>query len=71
MVTGYGEINEGSIWESAMSAAQHRLNNLSVLVDYNKFQSYGPFRDVLNLELLVDKWKSFGFKVKEVDGHDT
>jgi transketolase len=70
VVTGDGEINEGSIWESAMSASKHKLNNLSVLVDYNKFQSYGPVDEVLKLEPLADKWRSFGFKVKEVNGHD-
>ena len=70
VVTGDGEINEGSVWESAMSASKHKLNNLSVLVDYNKFQSYGPVEEVLKLEPLADKWQSFGFKVREVDGHD-
>ncbi len=53
-----------------MSASKHKLNNLSVLVDYNKFQSYGPVDEVLKLEPLADKWRSFGFKVKEVNGHD-
>ena len=71
VLLGDGEINEGSVWEAAMSAAKHRLNNLSVFVDYNKLQSYGTVREVMNLEPLVDKWKSFGFKVQEVDGHDT
>ena len=70
VVTGDGEINEGSVWESAMSAFKHKLNNLSVLVDYNKLQSYGPVEEVLKLEPLADKWQSFGFKVREVDGHD-
>ena len=71
VVTGDGEINEGSVWEAAMSAAKHQLSNLSVFVDYNKLQSYGPVPEVLELEPLVDKWRSFGFKVQEVDGHDT
>ena len=71
VVTGDGEINEGSIWESAMSASKHQLNNLSILIDYNKLQSYGPVEEVLGLEPLVDKWQSFGFEVQEVDGHDT
>jgi len=70
VATGDGEINEGSVWEAAMSAAKHRLDNLSVLVDYNKLQSYGPTREVLDLEPLADKWRSFGFAVHEVDGHD-
>jgi len=71
VLTGDGEINEGSNWEAAMSAAKHRLSNLIVLVDYNKFQSYGPTSEVLDLEPLTDKWRAFGFAVKEVDGHDT
>ena len=70
VITGDGEINEGSVWEAAMSAAKHKLSNLTVFVDYNKLQSYGPTRDVLDLEPLTDKWQSFGFAVEEVDGHD-
>ena len=67
---GDGEINEGSVWESAMSAAKHKLGNLVAIVDYNKLQSYGPTSEVLDLEPLADKWRSFGFAVAEVDGHD-
>ncbi|WP_455212595.1 transketolase [Kaarinaea lacus] len=70
VVTGDGEINEGSIWEAAMSAAKHQLDNLTVVVDYNKLQSYGPTKDVMGLEPLAQKWQSFGFEVQEVDGHD-
>jgi len=70
VVTGDGEINEGSVWEAAMSAGKHQLSALTVLVDYNKLQSYGPTREVLDLEPLADKWISFGFEVEEVDGHD-
>jgi len=70
VVTGDGEINEGSIWEAALSAAKHRLSNLSVWIDYNKLQSYGSVKEVMNLEPLVKKWESFGFSVREVDGHD-
>jgi transketolase len=69
-ITGDGEINEGSVWEAAMSAAKHELSNLTVFVDYNKLQSYGLTQEVLDLEPLVDKWRSFGFAVAEVDGHD-
>ena len=53
-----------------MAAAKHRLSNLTVLVDYNKVQSYGRTSDVLDLEPLVDKLRSFGFVTEEVDGHD-
>jgi transketolase len=70
VVTGDGEINEGSVWEAAMSAAKHRLSNLTVLVDYNKVQSAGPTAEILDLEPLLDKWRAFGFAAAEVDGHD-
>ena len=70
VVVGDGETDEGSIWEAAMSAAKHRLSNLTVFIDYNKMQSYGPTSEVVELEPLADKWLSFGFEVGEVDGHD-
>jgi transketolase len=64
------ECNEGSVWEAAMFAAQHRLSNLTVLLDANGQQAFGYTRDVLNLEPLADRWQSFGWAVTEVDGHD-
>jgi transketolase len=70
VVTGDGEINEGSVWEAALSAAKHRLANLMVMVDYNKIQSAGPTAEILDLEPLGDKWRAFGFATIEVDGHD-
>jgi transketolase len=70
VVTGDGELNEGSVWEAAMGASKHRLENLVTVVDYNKFQSYGPTSEVVELEPLADKWRSFGFAVDEVSGHD-
>lgn len=70
VVTGDGELNEGSIWEAAMHAAKYRLSNLSVFIDYNKIQCFGPTSEVLDLEPLANKWESFGFAVVEVDGHD-
>lgn len=70
VITGDGELDEGSNWEAAMSAAKHRLDNLFVLVDYNKLQSSGLVKDVLDLEPLADKWRAFGWAVREVDGHD-
>jgi transketolase len=70
VVTGDGEINEGSVWEAALSANKHRLDNLTLLVDYNKIQSAGPTAEILDLEPLLDKWRSFGFAAAEVDGHD-
>ena len=70
VMTGDGELNEGSIWEAALSASKHNLSNLTVFVDYNKLQSFGLNSEVLNIEPLMDKWSSFGFAVKEVDGHE-
>ena len=70
VILGDGEINEGAVWESAMSAAKHRLDRLTAIVDYNKFQSYGPTAEVMELEPLAAKWRAFGFGVVEVDGHD-
>ena len=70
VVIGDGESNEGSIWESAMSAAKHNLSNLIVLLDHNKIQSYSFVSEVLNLEPLNKKWESFGFNVTEINGHD-
>ena len=70
VLLGDGEINEGSVWEAAMSAAKHGLDNLVAIIDYNKLQSYGPTDYVLPLEPLADKWRSFGFAVEELNGHD-
>lgn len=70
VVTGDGEINEGSVWEAALCAGKHRLSNLCVIVDYNKIQSAGPTREIQDLEPLLDKWRAFGFAADEVDGHD-
>lgn len=67
---GDGEINEGSVWEAAMSAGNQKLENLTAIVDYNKQQSYDSTYSVQNLEPLADKWRAFGFGVREVDGHD-
>ncbi|MDP1809592.1 MAG: transketolase [Actinomycetota bacterium] len=65
-----GESDEGSVWEAAMSAAKHRLSNLTLLIDYNKQQSYSTTYEVLDLEPFADKWRAFGFEVEEVDGHN-
>lgn len=70
VVIGDGESQEGSIWEAALSAAKHRLDNLTVILDYNKMQCYSKISEVLGLEPLADKWRAFGFDVREVDGHD-
>ena len=70
VIMGDGEINEGSVWEAAMSAAKHRLDNLVAIVDYNKIQSAGPTAVIQELEPLADKWRAFGFETVEVNGHD-
>jgi transketolase len=67
---GDGEANEGSIWEAALCAAQHRLSNLTVLIDRNGQQAHDRTAAVLDLEPLADKWRAFNFGVAEVDGHD-
>lgn len=70
VLVGDGEINEGSVWEAAVHAKKHQLNNLCVIVDRNEMQASGRQEEVLDMEPLVDKWESFGFLVTEVDGHD-
>lgn len=70
VILGDGECNEGSIWEAALCAGKHQLANLTVIVDYNKRQSYGPTDEVQPLEPLFDKWRAFGFGGGEIDGHD-
>ena len=69
-IMGDGEINEGSVWEAAMCAGKHGLSQLTAIVDYNKVQSYGPTDVVQPLEPLIDKWQSFGFETRAVDGHN-
>ena len=70
VIMGDGEIDEGSVWEAALSASKHKLASLTAIIDYNKLQSYGAVADVMPLEPLADKWRAFGFAVREVDGHD-
>ncbi len=70
VIVGDGECSEGSIWEAALCAAKHRLDQLTVLVDYNKQQTYGTIAEVQGVEPFADKWAAFGFVVREVNGHD-
>lgn len=67
---GDGECNEGQIWEAAMCAAHHRLDNLIALIDYNKVMAKGKVSDLLAIEPLTQKFSSFGWSVIECDGHD-
>lgn len=68
-LVGDGELDEGQIWEAASFAAHHDLANLTAIVDYNDFQLDGAIDDILALEPLADKWESFGWKVRQIDGH--
>ena len=70
VATGDGEINEGSVWEAALCAGKHELDNLTIIIDYNKMQSYGKTEVVQDLEPLADKWRAFNFSVRHIDGHD-
>jgi len=64
-----GECDEGSTWEAVLFAPHHTLDNLVAIVDYNKIQSFGTVKQVLDLEPLAEKWRAFGWAVREIDGH--
>ena len=65
-----GELNEGTTWEASMVAAHHKLDNLCVIIDKNNWQAMGRTSEVLDLGDVVQKFKSFGFASKQIDGHD-
>lgn len=65
-----GECDEGSTWEAVLFAPHHHLDNLVVIVDYNKIQSLGTVKEVLDLEPMAAKWRAFGWAVQEIDGHN-
>ena len=67
---GDGELQEGEVWEAAMSAAHHKLDNLCAVIDYNKLQSDNHNDAIMRLEPLAAKWQAFGWSVAEIDGHD-
>jgi transketolase len=67
---GDGEMQEGQVWAAAMAAAHHKARNLVAIVDRNGFQLDGKTDEVMGIEPLADKWRSFGWEVHEVDGHD-
>lgn len=69
-IIGDGECDEGQIWEAALFAAHHKLDNLTVICDYNKLQIDGFIHEILNLEPLAEKWRAFGWETFEADGHD-
>lgn len=70
VLLGDGECQEGQIWEAAMSASHFKADNLTAIVDYNKYQESGPISRELALEPFAEKWRAFGWHVEEVDGHD-
>lgn len=70
VVMGDGELAEGSNWEAAAAASMHKLDNLIVFVDRNRLQISGPTVNVMSYEPLDDRWKSFGWSVRIIDGHD-
>lgn len=70
VLIGDGECEAGQVWEAAMAAAHFKTDNLTALLDYNKYQETGPISREMALEPLVEKWKSFGWRVFETDGHD-
>lgn len=70
VLTGDGELQEGSNWEAAMAAAHHGLDSLTLIIDRNGFQQGGATERTVRLEPLAEKWRSFGWAVEEVDGHD-
>lgn len=65
-----GECDEGSTWEGILFAPHHKLDNLVAIVDFNKIQSFGTVAEVLDLDPFAEKWRSFGWRVREIDGHD-
>jgi transketolase len=67
---GDGEIQEGSVWEAAMTASHFKLDNVCAIVDYNKVQENGLVNDIKNLEPMVDRWTSFGWNTLNIDGND-
>ncbi len=70
VLLGDGECQEGSVWEAAMCAAHHKLANLIAIVDVNRLQILGTTAQIMDVAPLADKWRSFGWKVLDVDGHD-
>jgi len=70
VLTGDGEIDEGQVWEAAMFAAHHKIDNLTAIVDRNGQQQDGWVKDILNTEPLIEKWRSFGWHVIDINGHD-
>lgn len=70
VILGDGEIQEGQIWEAAMFAAHYKLDNLTAILDLNNVQLMGNVSEIMGIAPVADKWRAFGWKVLEIDGHD-
>jgi len=70
VMLGDGETQEGEVWEAAMNASFHKLDNITAILDRNRIQNDDFVIDTLDIEPVADKWKAFGWNVKEIDGHD-
>lgn len=70
VLLGDGELQEGEVWEAAMAAAHYRLRHLVAIVDANGVQQNGRVDEVMGIEPLLEKWRSFGWNAREIDGHD-
>lgn len=70
VIVGDGELAEGQIWEAALQAAQLHLNNLIMVLDYNKLSSSGPVKDVINIDPVSNKFNAFNWQTYEIDGHN-
>jgi len=70
VMLGDGEIQEGQIWEAAMSGRFHKVDNIVAIVDFNRIQLDGFVKDIMEVEPLADKWRGFGWHTIEIDGHD-
>ncbi|MGH8676728.1 MAG: transketolase [Burkholderiales bacterium] len=69
VMLGDGELNEGSNWEAALAAAHYKLANLTAIVDCNKIQQSGRVNEIIGIDPLADKWRAFGWEVREINGH--
>jgi transketolase len=70
VMLGDGELQEGQVWEAAMSAPYFGLDNVTAIIDCNSVQLMGPVSDIMSIEPLAEKWKAFNWNVIEIDGHD-
>jgi transketolase len=70
VVLGEGECEEGTVWEAAMSAVRHGLDNLILILDFNKIQKMGFVKDTMFIDSWESRWSSFGWQIVQVDGHD-